>query len=147
MSMAENLDRCGTPARYWNAFFMRPRSFPYLTTVYFGYLMNGMNPVPQPKYALAIAEGTPPLVQARFDDAPTQWQFFVANAKTLESLPKDTIKIHENVWLIPLATGIPFLAKLIESCPTYSVSIRVIFLEEIPKWIKYPPNASPKIEV
>jgi hypothetical protein len=52
-------------------------------------------------------------------------------------------KVHENVWLIPLADGLPFLAKLIDWGGSDGVSIRILFLAEASNWIKYPPAAKP----
>ena len=61
-------------------------------------------------------------------------------------LPEGTQKIHENVWLLPLANGLPFLAKLIDWGNSYSIPIRILFLAELPIWIKYPPDAKPADE-
>jgi hypothetical protein len=102
------------------------------------------NLVTDAKLALVIAEGKPPLVPNMNDRAPTQWQFFVAKVGELGTPPAGTLTIHENVWLIPLANGLPFATKLIEWAQSYSVSIRILFLTEVPVWIKYPPDAEEK---
>jgi hypothetical protein len=103
------------------------------------------NLVTDAKFAFVVAEGKPPLVPDRPDDAPTQWQFFVRKARELESPLEGMQKIHENVWLLPLATGLPFLTKLIEWAGSYEVSIRILFLAEAPNWIKYPPDTKPTV--
>jgi hypothetical protein len=104
------------------------------------------NLVTDAKFAFVIAEGKPPLVPDRTDRAPTQWQFFVGKVRELESLTEGMQKIHENVWLIPLATGLPFLTKLIEWAGSFGVSIRILFLAEAPIWIKYPPDTKSTAE-
>jgi hypothetical protein len=105
------------------------------------------NLVTDAKFAFVVAEGKPPLVASRFDDAPTKWQFFVANTQKLDPPPAGTQKIHENIWLIPLSIGLPFLTELIECSRGQSVTLRILFLAESPEWItypiKYPPDAKP----
>jgi hypothetical protein len=73
-----------------------------------------------------------------------QWTGFLDNVQRSSQMPEGTQKIHENVWLIPLATGLPFLTKLIDWGEASGVSIRILFLAEAPNWIKYPPTSMPK---
>src|ERR1700722_14996664 len=72
------------------------------------------------------------------------WQHFVGNIKQNTIPPEGTQTIHDNIWLIELSNGLPFLTKLIEWGESYSVSIRILFLAEAPTWIKYPPDAQAK---
>jgi hypothetical protein len=71
----------------------------------------------------------------------SSWQDFVTNIRNNTSPPSKTITIHENVWLIPLANGLPFLGDLVRRAESCQIPMRVLFLEEEPTWIKYPPDA------
>jgi hypothetical protein len=74
----------------------------------------------------------------------SNWQTFLSNIHNNAYPPKDATKIHENIWLIPLSSGLPFLGDLIRRATNDGVSIRVLFLAEAPNWIKYPPDAEAK---
>jgi hypothetical protein len=50
--------------------------------------------------------------------------------------------VAENVWLIHLQSELTVLSKLIGTLSDYSIPIRVLFFEDAPDWIKYPPDAT-----
>lgn len=52
-----------------------------------------------------------------------------------------TQAIQENVWLIPLHTDMPFLARLLGEASMASMPMQILFLHERPDWIKVPPDA------
>jgi hypothetical protein len=97
------------------------------------------NLVTDAKYALVIAERKE--FRSALGTEPTrQWLDFLGNVQRTADSPSGTQKIHENVWLLPLATGLPFLGKLVDWSGSFEVSIRILFLEEVPNWIEYPPT-------
>ncbi len=89
------------------------------------------------KIALVIAE--PIKSKAGYADQDT-WRSFLAsiqkNVKQIEGIDC----FHENVWQIPLDNGLPFLVELLRWAGGIGIQIRVLFLEEAPDWIKYPPD-------
>lgn len=115
--------------------------FWHLTTLRFPCVMAHVNPnlVTDAKLALVVAEQQP-RKDAKGARVEANWQEFLTNVKGRCTPPEKTTKIHENVWLIPLATGLPFLAELIQWGNAYSVPIRILFLAESPDWIEYPPT-------
>jgi hypothetical protein len=69
------------------------------------------------------------------------WRLFVDNIRRIEAPPAGMQTIHENIWLIPLANGLPFLADLIRWSTDCHMTLRILFLEEVPNWLIYPPDA------
>ena len=67
------------------------------------------------------------------------WLDFVGNLQRHGRPPAGMQTLHDNVWLIPLANGLPFLNELIQLGHSYSVPINILFLEDAPTWITYPP--------
>jgi hypothetical protein len=124
------------------SFFFR-FSFQHLTALLVWHLMAGMNAnlVTDAKFALVVAERGK---EKAGISVQANWQDFLSNVKGKCYPPEGNTTIHENVWLIPLATGLPFLAELIDWGKSYSVAIRILFLAEAPTWIKYPPDAEAK---
>ena len=53
----------------------------------------------------------------------------------------DTKKLSQGVWLIPLASGLPFLGSMTLLSQEHGIPMRVLFLEEEQAWIKYPQAA------
>ena len=89
------------------------------------------------KFALVIAE--PPENQYRESDTK-RWQDFVNNIPRFAPPNKETLTIHENVWRIPLDTGMPFLCKLFGFANGAGIPLHILFLDAEPEWIKYPPD-------
>jgi hypothetical protein len=121
--------------------------FQHLTRLSFSSLLVGMNAnlVTDAKFAFVIAERKEYKVGGG-NEHIRQWTDFLGNVKMYSTPPEGTQKIHENVWLIPLSSGLPFLSQLIDWGGSSGVSIRILFLEEAPNWIKYPPDAKPADE-
>jgi hypothetical protein len=98
------------------------------------------NLVTDAKFAFVVAERQK-YVPGMGSSVQSNWQDFLNNVRNNVYLPEGTETIHENFWLIPLANGLPFLAHLIRLGDSYSVPIRILFLANVPTWIKYPPDA------
>jgi hypothetical protein len=99
------------------------------------------NLVTDAKYAFVVAE------REKYHPGigtEANWQHFLANIRDSTYPPAETLTIHDNIWLIPLATGLKFLSDLTKWGESYSVPIRILFLAEAPTWIKYPPDAKEK---
>ena len=100
-----------------------------------------MNLSQNARFALVIAEA----VKNNYWQADqTQWANFVANIRKNAQPPVGSLTIHENVWQIPLANGIPFLGKLVEVAEEMNIPLRILFLDATPDWIKCPPDGSPQ---
>jgi hypothetical protein len=93
------------------------------------------------KFALVIAE-EPPLSP---DPSERNWGNFMDNVPNKGPLSQGNELIHNNVWLIPLSTGLPFLGKLTGLATVWKIPLRVLFLEEKPDWILYPPDSAKKV--
>ena len=88
------------------------------------------------KHALVIAE----LPQSKTrDEGQTIWLGFLEYVRRIGEHPKETIQLAENVWQIPLDNGLIFLGKMLELAETNQIPMRVLFLDELPAWIKHPP--------
>jgi hypothetical protein len=99
-----------------------------------------MKPTKNAEFALVIAERLPS--GATNDPQGREWGNFLSTIRTSGKPPAKTKTLHENVWLIPLENGIPFLGKLIDWASTEPIRLNILFLDEEPGWIKYPPDAS-----
>lgn len=104
------------------------------------------NLVTDAKFALVIAERLK-YRPSTGNDHLKNWSNFEGNIKQNVLQPEGTQTIHDNIWLIPLSNGLPFLAELLRWGGSYSIPIRILFLAEAPEWIKYPPDAKPASEV
>jgi hypothetical protein len=94
-------------------------------------------------YALVIAE--PPKI-GWAHEPERKWKEFLHNLRQRGPQPKETQTIHENVWLIPLQTELPYLMNLFDHAKDYSIRLRILFLDDAPDWIMYPSEeSSPKI--
>jgi hypothetical protein len=88
------------------------------------------------KFALVIAEQP----KTKNPDADERnWRDFLSRAKTDGRRPKDNETLNESAWLIPLHTGLKTLSDLIHRAQDDGISIRVLFLDEEPAWIRNPP--------
>jgi hypothetical protein len=95
------------------------------------------------KYAFVIAERQK-YVPGIGSHVQANWQDFLKIVQDTGHLPADCTTIHENIWLIPLATGLPFVSELIQAGAKHSVAIRILFLNDTPTWLKYPPDDEAK---
>lgn len=98
----------------------------------------------QPQYALVIVDRPPvdishPGYEIKkhhrwkdFDELRTEASVKqIAGAKMLA----------ENVWLIPLHDGLPFLGRLTDAALRKEIPVRILFLPHEPEWTIYPPTA------
>jgi len=115
--------------------------FHRLTSPVSGRLIPGMNIHLEPKFAFVVAERPKYNPASGVPDPEEKWQGFLGNAKNIPKPPEGMQKIHDNVWLMPLATGLPFLGQLIQWADSYRVAIRILFVDEAPNWLQYPPPA------
>ena len=90
------------------------------------------------RFALVVLEAP----KNQYNETDTaKWQQF------LDNLPRNTQTIgkkptiHDNIWLIPLQTEMPLLARIFLWAADYRIPLRILFLHEEPDWIKYPPDA------
>ena len=96
-----------------------------------------------PKFAILICE------PAKHDNGyanTDKWKQFLGN--TLQGLLRNgnIERIHENVWLMQLETELLPLLEILQWCKEASMPVRVLFLEESPVWLKFPPDAKPNDE-
>jgi len=97
--------------------------------------MAGMNPFPNVKFALVVAE-MPKYPSAT--DPERTWHSFLTNVRNIAAPHKETTTIHDNIWLIPLSTEMTFLIKLIGLANDWNIPQRILFLNDEPDWIRYP---------
>jgi hypothetical protein len=109
-----------------------------LTTVVFWRFLAGMN---NAKYALLIAQ---PHKEDKWFYVSDSWKNFLTNLQQNIPPAGKTERIAENVWLIHLESELPVLSTLIDTLRSYTIPIRLLFLEDAPDWIKYPPDAETK---
>jgi hypothetical protein len=100
-----------------------------------------MNTHPESKFAFVVAERPKHDPAQPINDVGMNWTDFLVNVQNIAKPPEGMQKIHDNIWLIPLANGLPFLAGLIQWGGAYRVQIRILFLDEAPNWLQYPPPA------
>jgi hypothetical protein len=88
------------------------------------------------KFALVIAEAadTPGGREAR-----QNWQDFLATLNRYGWPLEHTKRIHDNTWLIPLDREMHFLGRLLDNGRSGKTLLRILFLDEEPDWIEYPP--------
>ena len=87
------------------------------------------------KFALVIGE--PPKNSFREPNLE-KWKDFLGCVPQFARPNKETKMIHENVWLIPLASGMRFLAQLFDLANGKNIPLRILFLDEEPDWLQYP---------
>jgi hypothetical protein len=94
-------------------------------------------------YALLIAETHRKNATRVTSDS---WKTLALNWQQALSPTEEKYRLTENVWLICLDDGLPVLADLVQAMKQFGVPLRVLFLEEVPAWIQYPPDAPPAAE-
>ena len=114
--------------------------FQNLTTPNFSRLIPRVNVSKNAKFALVIAEAR--RNERRETDAAS-WNEFVAKVPQQARPNQETQTIHDNVWLIPMDTGIPFLVRLFDLSNGSDIHLRILFLDAEPDWIQYPPDIKP----
>lgn len=103
--------------------------------------MNAI-PFPQPQFALVIA--AQPEYSARIPEPERKWREFLGNLERNGRITERIKTIHENVWLIPLHSDMPFLMRLFDWGNGMGIPLRILFLDDEPKWIKYPASETEK---
>jgi hypothetical protein len=104
-----------------------------------------MIPTGNVKFALVIAER--PKYDAKTNPHEFAWADFLTNMPKNAKPTPDTETIDDNVWLIPLSTGMLFLNQLVGLANDRHIRLRILFLDEVPGWIKVPPNAQKAVSV
>ena len=99
-----------------------------------------MNVSKNAKFALVIAEARRNNNQ---ETDAASWNEFVAKVPRHARPSQETHRIHDNVWLIPMDTGIPFLVRLFDLSNGANIQLRILFLDAEPDWIQYPPDIKP----
>jgi hypothetical protein len=94
-----------------------------------------------PRFAFVVAEF--PKNEYGEPDKAT-WDKFLGNIGRNKRQAEVAPTIHDNIWLIPLNTGMPFLNHLMQCAEPYPIPLRILFLNDEPDWIKYPPDDSSK---
>ena len=90
-----------------------------------------MNALPV-NFLLVVAEKPKVTTVNNPDDA---WQNFSTNVRTKMQPPENTKTLHDNIWLIPVAAGMLWLATINPSASYYDIPLRVLFLEDEPDWL------------
>ena len=68
-----------------------------------------------------------------------QWRTFLGALSKTEQ-PSGTVEaLGENVWLIPLKSGLPALSALLESAKSCGFAYKVQFIDGTVEWMKYAP--------
>jgi hypothetical protein len=115
-------------------------NFEGLTARWPGRLIRSMESLNIPssvKFVMIVASQPPKLHPAV--DLGTEWRNFLSSIQTTEMKYAPTKKIHENVWLINLHTGLPLLGELLCRAKDKAIPMQIVFLHEEPDWIEYPP--------
>jgi len=101
--------------------------------------LEGMNDFStNAKLALVIVE--PAKCDASNMEPQREWKEFLYKIQERTTPTKTTTKIHENIWLIPLSDGLPFLMDLFLIAKSFHIPLRILFLDSEPDWLKYPPD-------
>ena len=108
-----------------------------MTTLYFLCLIASMNEQNDEKVALLIIESPKASASDR------NWATTAANLQSKAQQAKDIQEIAENVWQIPLHSGLLILSQMIELAHKGDLKVRVLFFEEPPNWSVYPPAEKP----
>lgn len=112
--------------------------FWHLTTLLYWCSLARMNEFSKnANYALVVGETT----ASYGPDKRKQWEEFLANVRQNVRPAKNTTMIHDNIWLIHLATDMLFLSELFQWSRNQNIRLHILFLDDEPDWIKYPPDA------
>ena len=103
-------------------------------------LIDSVNVSNNAKFALVIAEARK---NEHHESDAASWSQFVAQVPKKARPSQETQWIHDNVWLIPMDTGIPFLVRLFDLSNGSGIHLRILFLDAEPDWIQYPPDIKP----
>jgi hypothetical protein len=103
-------------------------------------LIAGVNVSKNAKFALVIAEARK---NEQHESDAASWSQFIAQVPKQARPSPETQTIHDNVWLIPMDTGIPFLVRLFDLSNGSGIHLRILFLDAEPDWIQYPPDIKP----
>ena len=74
-------------------------------------------------------------------DEGNAWHNFLRNIRTHMPPLEGVESLAENVWQIDLTNGLKGLSEILREAIAWKVPIRVLFFEEAPVWLKYPPDA------
>lgn len=96
-------------------------------------------PLPQPKFVFVLVEMPK---RETVDELSKQWRDFVNNVRSQTPPCEGLIEIPENVWLLPLPNGLPFLIHVLEAAKNKELRTRILFLQnqEDLAWSLYPPK-------
>ncbi|MGA3267083.1 MAG: hypothetical protein ABSE16_09695 [Verrucomicrobiota bacterium] len=114
--------------------------YQHLTTLLFWRLLACMNP----HILIVLTKPKPTAPKEQLDG----WKNFESNVNNSALWPQsDTEKnngpekrLAENVWLIPLQDGMPFLGKLVAAANSFSVPCKMMLFEDSPPWIVSEPE-------
>ncbi len=67
-----------------------------------------------------------------------KWAEFLHDTRSHARPSEGIQKFHENVWLISLEDELMFLTGLIQSADGSRITLRILFLDAEPEWIKHP---------
>jgi hypothetical protein len=87
------------------------------------------------KFALVIAERPK---MATDEEERKKWGDFLGSIRQNARPNKETTLINDNVWLIPLDSGMRFLAQFFDLAVGKDIPLRILFLDEEPNWLQYP---------
>jgi len=71
----------------------------------------------------------------RTDVSQEEWLKFLGAAREASTKNKEVQILAENVWRIPLKSGMATLCELVENVRAAHFSSRVLFLENDPEWV------------
>jgi hypothetical protein len=102
--------------------------FWHLTTVRFWRPIAGMNP-----HILIVVAKEP----------PGAWKDFAANSTNKALFPlthlaepnAPTPRLSENIWLIPLRTGLPFAGEIRTLAQHLGLPCKLLYFEDEPNWL------------
>jgi len=91
------------------------------------------------KFAFVIAAGDDYIqdVRNRLDDLS---KHLLSSSPPVEGMKK----FHDNIWLIPLPDGLPFLADMLKWVRRTGIHLRILFLQKEPDWMQYPADEPKK---
>src|SRR5580700_10693739 len=100
--------------------------------------MPRMIPTGNVKFALVIAER--PAYHPMANPKEMAYFDFLNSLPKTEKQTKDIEVFGDHSWLIPLTSGLPFLGILTSQASSRSIRLRILFLDDAPGWMEYPPN-------
>ena len=70
-----------------------------------------------------------------------KWKQILAYIQRDAPTAKDTKRLTQNVWQMPLENGLPFWGRMTLLAQEHEFSMRGLILEESPAWTLYPPSS------